>query len=136
MCTKCFNVIYIHQILNLEITVFFHSMQFGLSQAVSTPLTISAYQLLICRVKAMKLPSRTPPSLLGFRVCLRKISGSCGWSSGCSCLSSMLLLFFSLRVSSYLCKSLRVGIRKDCSLRFEEISRKVQTMRNRRLSNN
>lgn len=134
MCTKCFNVIYNHQILNLEITIFFHSMQSWFKP--SSLQSINDQCLL-----AINLPCKSHEAAASYStftaVCLRKVSRSCGWSSGrsfspqCSC-----FFLFPLRVSSYLRKSLRLGIRKDCLLMFEEISGNVQTIKNRRLSKN
>lgn len=70
----------------------------------------------------MKLPSVTLPSLLR----LESVSGRFpGAVAGCQVALSLLnalAFLFPLRVSSYLRKSLRVDIRKDCLLRFEEIS--------------
>lgn len=71
----------------------------------------------------MKLPSVTPPSLLRLESVSGRFPGAvAGRQVSLSLLNALAFFFFPLRVSSYLRKSLRVDVRKDCLLRFEEIS--------------
>lgn len=134
MCTKCFNVIYNHQILNLEITIFFHSMQSWFKP--SSLQSINDQCLL-----AINLPCKSYEAAASYSTFTVSVSGRFpgavpGHQAVLSLLNAIAFFLFPLRVSSYLRKSLRLGIRKDCLLMFEEISGNVQTMKNRRLSKN